>query len=397
MNSIEKLKNINIARISTVPFFVYSQLSTQLKDIHLSGASVSIITSPAKPYEKGISFDPVHSIIEVEIPREIAIVNDFKALVALYITFRKLDYNIIHSTTPKAGLLTCLAGFLARTPIRLHTFTGQTWVDKKGLPRKLYKLLDKLIIKLNHHSYADSQSQMQFLISEGICNQNDISVLGDGSLAGVNLDRFNPKTYPENTQMKLRSSLKVSDDSIVIIFVGRITKDKGILELLKAFEILLSKNLNVSLLLVGPIDGDVVVGGVDLESYISSNENIISTGFTDSPEKYLSIADIFCLPSYREGFGTVIIESASMGLPCVASNIYGLSDAVQNGETGILVGVKNVDSLVNALTQLTEDHMLRADMGQNAKNRAIRDFGSNKVNSLVVDEYKRLMDGLHDK
>ena len=394
---MNKKEKINIARISTVPFFVYSQLSTQLKDIHLAGAKVSIITSPAKPYEKEITFEPMHTLIEVEIPRGIEIINDFKALTALYLSFRTKGFDVIHSTTPKAGLLSSIAGFLARTPLRIHTFTGQTWVETKGFKRAFFKFLDKLIIKLNHHCYADSKSQMQFLISEGICNQNDISVLGEGSLAGVNLDRFNSENFPDKTIKELRKALKINEKSLVIIFVGRITKDKGIIELLKAFNILLSKNVDVSLLLVGPLDGELTVEGVSLESYISSNDRIIATGFTDSPEKYLSIADIFCLPSYREGFGTVIIESAAMGLPSVASNIYGLSDAVQNGDTGILVDVKNVTSLVNALTLLTSDHMLRAEMGVNAKNRAKSDFSSNKVNKLVFDEYNRLMDNLNDK
>lgn len=391
------LKNVKIARVSTVPFFVYSQLSTQLKDIHLSGGSVSIITSPAQPYEKEITFETIHSIIEVEIPRKIEITNDFKALITLYITFRNQGFCIIHSTTPKAGLLSSIAGFLARVPVRIHTFTGQTWVEKKGLSRKLFKLLDKLTIKLNHHCYADSESQKQFLISEGVCNQGDLTVLGKGSLAGVNLKRFDPDCFSDNTKNKLRNSLNITEDSVVLIFVGRITIDKGILELLKAFEMLTINKENVTLLLVGPIDQEVTVEGISLNTYISSQERIISTGFTDTPEKYLAISDIFCLPSYREGFGTVIIESASMGVPSVASNIYGLSDAVQDGQTGILVDVKSVSSLFNALSLLVSNYQLRTEMGRNAKDRAMKFFGSNKVNSLVVEEYKRLMDNFNDK
>tara|TARA_R110000796_G_scaffold212630_1_gene328764 strand:+ start:535 stop:1719 length:1185 start_codon:yes stop_codon:yes gene_type:complete len=394
---MNKIQDINIARVSTVPFFVYSQLSTQLKDIHLAGANVSIITSAAKPYEKDISFDPCHSIVEVEIPRKIEMINDIKALIALYVIFLKNKFDVVHSTTPKAGLLSSVAGFLARSPVRLHTFTGQTWVEAKGWSRKLFKLLDKLIVKLNHHCYADSQSQMQFLISEGVCRQDEISVLGEGSLAGVNLDRFNSEKFSEETKKKLRNSLKISEESVVIIFVGRITKDKGILELLKAFEILLSNKADVSLLLVGPIDEELKVDGGDLNSYISSRKRIISTGFTDSPEKYLSISDVFCLPSYREGFGTVIIESASMGLPSVASNIYGLSDAVQDGDTGILVDVKSVSCLVNAFRLLITDNLLREKMGRNARDRARKFFGSTEVSSLVVNEYNRMMDKVNDR
>lgn len=385
-------RNARIARISTVPFFVHSQLSTQLKDISLSGGEVYIITSPAKPYEEEIIFDTMHSLIEVEIPRKIDFLNDFKALITLYITFKSRDFNILHSTTPKAGLLSSIAGFFARVPVRIHTFTGQTWVDKKGLNRKFFKFLDWMTVKLNHHCYADSESQMKFLISEGICSESDISVLGSGSLAGVNLDRFREDIFSKESKMDLRESLNIREESLVIIFVGRITKDKGVVELLTAFKILLSNGIDVSLLLVGPIDEDVTIDGVTLDSYICNAEGIISIGFTSTPEIYLSISDVFCLPSYREGFGTVIIESAAMGIPSVASNIYGLSDAVQDGETGILVEVKSVDSLVNALTLLVTDHKLRESMGQSAKNRAVSSFDSKKVNSLVINEYIRLMD-----
>lgn len=390
MNFVKKTR---VARISTVPFFVYSQLATQLKDISLSGAEVYIVTSPRKPYEKKIDFEPTHSLIEVEIPRKIEFFHDFKALISLYTIFRSKGFNIIHSTTPKAGLLSAAAGFFAKVPLRIHTFTGQTWVEKKGLNRKLFKFLDWLIVKLNHQCYADSESQMRFLISEGICNENDISVLGCGSLAGVNLDRFSEDNFSEESKIDLRESLKISEDSIVITFVGRITKDKGIIELLAAFKILLSNDIDASLLLVGPIDEDVMVGGNSLESYISNEKGIKLTGFTSTPEMYLSISDVFCLPSYREGFGTVIIESAAMGVPSVASNIYGLSDAVQDGETGILVKVKSVDALVDALTLLATDHELRESMGQSAKNRAVSSFDSKRVNSLVINEYVRLLDG----
>lgn len=394
---MHKKENLNIARISTVPFFVYSQLSNQLRDIHSSGANVTIITSPAEPYEKEIIFEPIHSLIELRIPRDIEFLNDIRALISMYSTFKTEKFDIIHSTTPKAGLLSSIAGYFARTPLRIHTFTGQTWAESKGLKRLFFKMLDSLIISLNHHCYADSESQMMFLISEGVCQKNDISVLGSGSLSGVNLERFNAKNFSDTDNAALRDALNISHDSMVIIFVGRITKDKGILELLKAFEQLLLNQFDVSLLLVGPVDEELLVDGLEFHSYISKNNKIVATGFTDSPEKYLSIADIFCLPSYREGFGTVIIESAAMGLPSVASKIYGLSDAVKDGETGILVDVKCVPSLVSALGKLLDNNMLRAEMGLKACYRAKSEFDSFELSKLVFDEYNTLLGNISNR
>lgn len=386
-----KMKDINIARVSTVPFFVYSQLSTQLKDIHYSGANISIITSPAQPYESEIVFDSAYSVIEVDIPRKIKIVDDFQSLFKIYMTFRSGNLHIIHSTTPKAGLLSSIAGFFARVPVRVHTFTGQTWAEQQGWRRTFFKFLDRLTIKLNNHCYADSESQKQFLINEGVCKKDEITVLGQGSLAGVNLERFDPDRFSEIKKNELRHSLNIKKGSLVLIFVGRITRDKGIFELLKAFEILISNKLDVTLLLVGPVDSELMLDGASLNSYIASHDRVISTGFTESPEEYLSIADVFCLPSYREGFGTVIIESAAMGIPAVASNIYGLSDAVADGQSGILVEPKSVTSLSIALSLLLTDDNLRLAMGDAARDRAISCFGSDRVNSLVIEEYVRLL------
>jgi len=394
---VKKIKDINIARISTVPFFIYSQLSTQLKDIRMAGANVLIVTSPAQPYENKIKFDSEHSIVEVSISRNINIISDVKSLLSLYITFRASKLHIIHSTTPKAGLLSSIAGFLARVPVRIHTFTGQTWAEERGWRRTFFKLLDKLTIKLNHHCYADSESQKQFLVKEGVCCESELSVMGQGSLAGVDLMRFNPKRFSCSDKNELRSALDINEGSKVIVFVGRITRDKGVLELLTAFEALVAKDLNVTLLLVGPLDDELVFNDMCLTSYVSSHERIKSTGFTESPEEYLSIADVFCLPSYREGFGTVIIESAAMGLPAVASNIYGLTDAVSDGESGILVEPKSATSLVGALSLLLTDDNLRLTMGKAARERAISYFGSDMVNSLVINEYVRLLGDRHGK
>ena len=387
------LEGVKIARISTVPFFVSSQLSSQLKDISVAGADVFIITSPANPYEKVIEFDSCLSLIEVTIPRKVEYLNDLKSLLDLYMTFRRNKFDIVHSTTPKAGLLVAIAGFVARVPLRIHTFTGQAWVEKAGFSKFVLKLFDKVIISLNSQCYADSSSQIEFLISAQVCKQGRVAVLGEGSLAGVNVARFDPEIFTPNQKLELKQDLAITVKDLVFIFVGRITKDKGIIELIKAFKRLHDLQEDVKLLLVGPIDGDLHIDGLPLKDYVSLNDTVKLVGFTDCPEKYLSISDVFCLPSYREGFGTVIIESAAMGLPAVASNIYGLSDAVEDGKTGILVESKNIDELFNALENLVKDKSNRLAMGENAKFRATRSFNSSYISSLVVSEYIRLLEG----
>ncbi|WP_445946124.1 glycosyltransferase family 4 protein [Shewanella sp.] len=388
MNS---LKNIKVARISTVPFFVQSQLYGQLIDIKNAGADVTVITSPATNSADKLSLPDDISLIEIEISRDVDLFNDLRSLYKLYMCFKENKFDVVHSTTPKAGLLCSFAGFLARVPLRLHTFTGQTWVDKTGLSRLLFKCLDKYIIKLNHHCYTDSLSQLSFLVSENVCNRKDISVLGDGSLAGVDVNRFNILNYTENYKSELRSSLGISLDSLIITFVGRMNKDKGVKELIVSFNKLIDSNVDSILLLIGPFDGQLLFDGIDLEAYVHNHPKIKLIGFTSKPEDYLAISDIFCLPSYREGFGTVIIESAAMTIPAVASNIYGITDAVQDGKTGILVEVKNPQSLFEALSKLSNDSSLRTIMGKNAHERVLENYTSNVVSSLVIKDYLRLL------
>ena len=327
----------------------------------------------------------------IEIPRSIQPLKDIVALIRLYMLFLKHNFDIVHSTTPKAGLLTAIAGCLARVPIRLHTWTGQQWVTLKGPIKLISRLADQLIGKLNTHCYADSQSQRQFLIREKIVSRRNISVIGKGSLGGVNLDRFNPERWSEDEKLQIREELSISFGSKIIIFIGRIAKDKGIFELVAAFERLLQLQYDVDLLIVGPFDQDR--GGKASAKVIDIQQNprIHLVGYTKSPERYLSVADIFCLPSYREGFGSVVIEAAAMGIPTVGTSIVGLVDAVSDNLTGLLVPPRDELALMRALKRMLDDPDLVSEMGRQARQRCERYFSADTVNQAQAHEYSRLI------
>jgi glycosyltransferase involved in cell wall biosynthesis len=349
--------------------------------VHLVSSTFSDFGEPlqADLIYKGVS---VHSI---EIHRQISLLADAKALIQLYLYFRANQFDVVHSVTSKAGLLCALASILAGVPIRMHTFAGQPWADLYGLVRWVAKASDWIIVKLNTQSYADSSSQRDFLVFEGIAKKNQINVLGLGSIAGVDLQRFNLKNFQK---FELRKNLGISADAIVIVFIGRLTHEKGIAELVLAFKTLIEHKIqDLHLILVGP---DEIKAALPLliTQYICECSNIHKIGYDQCPEMYLARSDIFCLPSYREGFGGVVIEAASMGLPTVATKVIGLVDAVVENETGLLVSKKNVNELTKALHLLIVDPNLRNRLASAANKRAIECFGSSFVNGLMIKEYE---------
>ena len=384
------LRDIRIARISTVPFFAVTQLKHQIEALGKSGARVTVVTSEG-PELALLKALPGITCVSIEIPRSIAPLRDFLALIRLWRFFRKEQIEIAHSTTPKAGLLTAIAAFMARVPIRLHTFTGQPWVGLRGIKRWLARESDRLIGRLNTRCYADSMSQRQFLIEQGLLDPERIQVVGAGSLAGVDIERFNRERFPVGQRNALRQSLGIPPDVPVLIFVGRITPDKGVKELLAAFAKLKDAGHRAHLLFVGPFDPDSGTGGNIPAHEIDTIRDTHCVGYSEHPEQYMAIADILCLPSYREGFGTVVIEAAAMGVPTVGTEIYGLTDAVEQGVTGLLVAPRNAGQLADALKKLLDDKSLREKMGAAAWQRVSVQFDANIISQQIVDEYLFLL------
>lgn len=384
------LHGIRIARISTVPFFVVTQLRHQVESLAAHGALVTVVTSDG-PELAQVRSMPGVTCMPLEIPRSIDPYRDLLALIRLWLFFRKARFHITHSTTPKAGLLTAIAACMAGVPIRLHTFTGQPWIGMRGFKRWLARTSDWLIGRLNTRCYADSASQRQFLIAQGLLDAEHLHVIGAGSLAGVDMQRFDRGCFTGDQRQALRQSLDIPADTEVLLFVGRITADKGVRELLKAFAEIKAEGARAHLVFVGPFDADSGAGGNISPHEISTVQDAHLAGYTEHPEQYMAIADILCLPSYREGFGTVVIEAAAMEVPTVGSDIYGLRDAIEDGKTGILVTPRDIATLKMGLAKLLSNRALRAEMGATAKRRTLELFAAKRVSAEVVEEYRSLL------
>jgi len=307
---------------------------------------------------------------------------DLKAWLELIRFFRRSHFTAVHSVTPKAGLLGMSAAWVTRVPNRFHWYTGQLWVTRHGLSRRLFKAVDRFIGSLTTATLADSVSQRDFVVDQRVIKAEKIEVLGRGSICGVDSARFAPN--PASRDL-IRRENAISEDTIVILFLGRLTRDKGVVELSSAFS-QLDRGTQTHLIFVGPDEENL---SPLLRSMAEESGGSVSiVGRTSTPEVFMAAADIFCLPSHREGFGLSVIEAASCGVPSVASNIYGLSDAVQDGITGLLFPPSDINQLAESLQALVGDAALRQRLGQAARSRVINDFGQQRLTAALVQFYE---------
>lgn len=326
--------------------------------------------------------------ISVKVNRKISIWQDFLSLIALFRIFRNEKFDVVHSLTPKAGLLAMFSAWMAGVPIRIHIFTGQVWANKFGFRRNLLKVCDVILSSCSTNLLADSNSQKLFLVEQKISPLEKIKVLGEGSVCGVDLIRFKPNL---SIRLAFREQLDIPRDAIVYLFIGRLNEDKGILDLVVAFRSLANEDGNIHLLVVGPDEEGIYPLMIKMMAGCSSQLHCV--GYSEKPEEYMACADILCLPSYREGFGTVVIEAGAVGLPAIASNIYGLQDAVINGQTGILHQPKNIDEITAAMRALGKDSVLRNKMGQLAKSRVQACFSTSALANEMRNYYMSLLGG----
>ena len=364
-------------------------LREQLRRVMARGIELTLVSSPGPDLDtlaRGIGARAVG----IAMKRQPAPLADLRSLLRLTRFLAWNRFDVVHSSTPKAGLLTAWAGMLARVPVRIHTFTGQPWVELAGWKRRIPRECDRVTARLATHCYADSPSQRDFLIAEGLVAPGKISVIGTGSICGVDLQRFSLTTWGGETARQTRRELGIPNDALVVIFVGRVTKDKGIVELLAAFETMAKGNPAAHLLLVGPFEPERDPLPNETLERLKNHPRVHGLGFSDTPEKYLAAADIFCLPSYREGFPTVVIQAGAMELPAVVTRATGSVDTVVEGVTGLFVPLKNADSLAEALRTLADSKELRQSLGQAARRRVVENFDARVINEAVVAEYFRL-------
>ncbi len=330
----------------------------------------------------------IKELKHIEIQRKISIIKDIKALLALrnYLSDRQFDF--VQTVTPKAALLGILAAKMAHIKIRIHIFTGQVWHTKKGVFRTLLKSLDRLIVYCATHILVDGESQRQYLIQNKIISASNSRVLGKGSISGVDVSRFLPSIAIRN---KYRKANNIYSE-VVFLFLGRINVDKGVLDLAHAFTRLNKKFPDSKLVLVGPDEENLQH---QIREICPDVSLVLFYGSTSKPEEVLQMGDVFCLPSYREGFGTSVIEASLLELPVICSDTYGLMETIIDNKTGLRHQVGNIDSIYIQMEKMMLEQNLRQTLGKNGREYVLDHFSSDTISQEWVTYYTNLLSPKH--
>ncbi len=378
-----------VAIVSASPETIISFMSMHLEALSKEYTVYAICSDVS--FIKSESLIPNVKYINIPISRKISFINDFISLLKLIHFFYIHNLVLVQSITPKAGLLSMFAAWVCRIPIRSHVFTGQVWVTRSGFSRFYLKKFDYLIAKLATSLLADSPSQIDFLVKEGIVCKEHVAVLADGSICGVDTIRF---VRNEDIKFKLRNELKIPYNATVAIFMGRLKKDKGVLDLASAYGVLNQDINNLYLLFVGPDEEGLIDSIYQLST--PRNYQIRYINYVNNPEDFFAAADFICLPSYREGFGLVIVEAGSAEIPALASNIYGIMDAVVDGVTGVLHQPGDIVGITQGLMDMTINSKRRQEMGIAARNRVVGLFSATRVVDAMLNYYKILINKYKD-
>lgn len=323
--------------------------------------------------------------IAVTMQRNISPLQDLISLWKLYILFKKEKPGIVHSITPKAGLLSMLAAKLAGVPVRIHTFTGLIFPSKTGFLQKVLIIMDRLLCACATHIYPEGQGVKNDLIQYKITCKL-LKVIANGNVNGIDTTYFSKELVSTQEQETLRGKLGIKENDFVFVFVGRLVGDKGINELVAAFSQLPTSNFQ--LLLVGPLESNLDPLKSETLKVIESNSNIISVGFQLDVRLYYSISDCLVFPSYREGFPNVVLQAGAMGLPTIVTDINGSNEIITEGENGTIIPAKNTELLLEAMKKMRNDSAFYRQLQTNARPMIVSRYEQQLVWEALLEEYK---------
>jgi len=377
-----------LIRITTIPISIEKLLENQLffmKDYY----DVKAISSDKENLERVGKLQEV-SVYPVEMTRKITPWQDLKALWKLYRYFRKEQPLIVHTHTPKAGTIGMIASKLAGVPHRLHTVAGLPLLETKGNKRKLLNLIEKTTYACASKIYPNSNGIKNIITQEGFCKSEKIKIIANGSTNGINTQIFNPEMVSNEDQVHLKKTLGIAPTDFVFIYVGRLTGDKGINELLLVFRKIAMEFKNTKLLLVGFFETNLDPLQKDTLSEIKNNAQVIHVPFQNDVRPYYAISDVLVFPSYREGFPNAILEAGAMGLPTIASDINGCNEIIEDQKNGILIPPKDKEALFTAMKKVMLDHSFRSHLKQNTRPMILSRFEQILVWEALLAEYKNL-------
>jgi len=381
-----------LIRVTTVPISLDKLLEGQL---HFLSSYFEIVGVSSPPQDLLQKIERREGVVvkAVRMQRGISPLKDLISLWKLIRLFRKEKPQIVHSITPKAGLLSMLAARIAGVPFRLHTFTGLIFPTQAGAMQKVLIATDRLLCRCATHIYPEGQGVRQDLINYNI-TKKPLKILANGNVNGIDTSHFDPQVYDESLKAQLRGELGITSEDFVFIFVGRLVSDKGINELVQAFQNLKLKGgisgQNAKLLLVGPLETELDPLHEDTLEAIASNAAIISVGYQEDVRPYLAVSDALAFPSYREGFPNVVMQAGAMSLPSIVTNINGCNEIIIPNKNGIIIPPKDTEALQDAMQELMQNENLYQQLKSNARNLISTRYERQKVWEALLEEYQGL-------
>lgn len=327
-------------------------------------------------------------IKKIELTRTISPIKDLLSLIKLTSFLRKEKPCIVHTHTPKAGTIGMIAAWICRVPIRMHTVAGLPLLETIGIKRTLLNLVEKITYACATKVYPNSSGLKSIIIEQQFCKPEKLKVIGSGSSNGINTVYFNPDLFSESDRFKLRNELQIHENNFVFIFIGRLVGDKGINELVKAFDNISKKHTLTKLLLIGNRETELDPLLEETEQILQNNLSIIQTGYQSDIRPFLIIADVLTFPSYREGFPNVVLQAGAMGLPSIVTNINGCREIIKDGINGLIIPTKDALALENAMLDLMSNQERRNRLAQRSRQLIADRYEQEIVWKLIKQEYE---------
>lgn len=328
----------------------------------------------------------------VEMTRQITPFHDLKSVWTLYRYLRREKPEVVHTHTPKAGLVGMMAAKLAGVPVRMHTVAGLPLMEATGVKRTVLELVERLKYALATKVYPNSSGLKEVIEQHGFCSADKLRIIGNGSSNGIDTEWFSPESVTEQEKDNIRARHGINPQDFVFVFVGRMVKDKGINELVDAF-----KNMEnaetARLILVGPPEHHLDPLLPETLQEMETNPRIITTGYREDVRPYFAIAHALVFPSYREGFPNVVLQAGAMGLPGIVTDINGCNEIVQHDVNGLIIPVKNADAIRKAMEQLRRDPAYIRDLASASRPAVVEHYSRHKIWAALLEEYRKGMKG----
>lgn len=382
------MQDNKLIRITTVPISLKTLLKGQHRFMSNKGFLVLGVSSPGKELNEVKEKEGI-LVQSLEMTRTISPLRDLKSLWAFYLLCRKEKPLIVHSHTPKAGIIGMLGAKLAGVPIRLHTVAGLPLMEATSLKRRVLNFVEKLTYSSSTKVYPNSRGLYDFILANHLTKEKKLKVIANGSSNGIDTSFFDSKIISEEHRENLKKQLGIDSTDFIFVFVGRLVSDKGINELAEALSQL--DNKHVKLILVGQMEEDLDPLSNKTLNQIDTNPNILSVGFQEDVRPYFAISDCLVFPSYREGFPNVVMQAGAMGLPSIVTDINGCNEIILEGENGTIVPPKNVSKLKKAMHKMITDKDLFIKFKTNARSMISDRYEQNVVWEALLAEYKSLL------